>query len=383
MTATSVASNGGVPSTLVVSQRALYPFPWYSYCVEHEDVVRALFDADLAVIEPKQGRAHRFIADHPRARRLAARAPGGAPYTLTPPRDHYDLVVFIANDVYQLSALESLTGWRELGDRVVLFLNEMWPPWFEDAGLHRLVHGIVDHASHVSVTIGCAAEALRRITDVPVEFVLPTVDTLLAGARVSDDRRIDVANLGRRSPQQHEALVRWTEAAHGLYLFDTAGLATVPDHLEHRRQYYTLVGRSRLFVSNIARFNQPELRRTAREYGLRYVEALAAGALIAGEHPDADAGLGGPGPGGLGEGVRLLDFPIEMAEVPAEVRELVADRDAADEVSRAHRLAAIEHHDVLHRWRRIADSIGVSLGPGADRRAAALHAASDELAGGA
>lgn len=371
------AAAGRRATTLVVSQRTLHPYPWYSSCVEHQDVVRAVFDADLALIEPRGGRAHRLAARHPRTRRVVGRAPGLAPFTLSAPREHYDLVIFIANDLYQLAALEALPGWRELGDRVVVFINEMWPPWFEDAAHRRLVDEIVHRSTRVVVTIDWAAQALRAVTDSPIDCMLPTVDVLAAVSRASDDRRIDVANLGRRSPQQHAELVRWTESERGFYLFDTAALAAVDDHAEHRRQYSTLVGRSRLFISNVARFNQPELRGSAREYGLRYIEALAGGALIAGEHPSVTEGAGQ-----LGPDVRLLDFPIAATCVPDEVRALVADRDAAGAISRAHRITALERHDVLHRWTHIADAVGVPLGAGAETRAAALRSAAAELGGG-
>jgi len=368
------AAAGHRATTLVVSQRTLHPYPWYSSCVEHQDVVRAVFDADLALIEPRGGRAHRVVARHQRTRRVAGRAHGLAPFSLSAPHERYDLVIFIVNDLYQLAALESLPGWRELGDRVVVFINEMWPPWFEDAGHRRLVDEIVHRSTRVVVTIDWAAQALRAVTDSPIDCMLPTVDVLAAVSRVSEERRIDVANLGRRSPQQHAELVRWTDSGRGLYLFDTAALAAVDDHAEHRRQYSTLVGRSRLFISNLARFNQPELRGSAREYGLRYIEALAGGALIAGEHPSSTEGAGE-----LGPDVRLFDFPIAATCVPDEVRELVADRDAAEVISRAHRITALERHDVLHRWTHIADAIGVPLGAGAETRAVALRSAAAEL----
>lgn len=353
---------------VVVSELPLWRYPWFAYCVEFERVLADLLEADVVEVTRRDGRVAQALQHRGRLRNRLASVPPLRVYDWTATDHRYDLAVVVVSDLGQLSLLAAIPNWRSLADRFVAYVWESWSSTLPGAG--QALADVVDHLDHLFVGIESVVPDLRRTTTTPVDFVAPAVDVLQVNAPLPvEQRRIDVSNRGRRDAAQHALLQQWAADTGGYYEFDTAALAGVDDPGIHRRHYYEQTARSRAFVANVARFDQLDLRGSAREFGLRYFEALACGTLVLGDHPPADAveRLLGDVPG-------LLDLPVGSTVLPPAVADVLADDAAVVSLGAANRRAALDRHDVLHRWQTMAGVLGIADTPGVVARRAALAA---------
>lgn len=358
---------------VVVSTRRLWDLPWTAYCTEFEGVLAGVLGADTIEIEQRDGRVAAALAPRFRARNLAARWPALRAFDWQAPRRRHDLAIIVVNDLRQLGVLAALPAWRSLAPVFVAYVYEIWPAWLPGAA--PVVEAVVDHLDHVFVGIRSGAEALQAVTSTSVSFVSPAVDVLAVEAvSAVDDRRIDVANRGRRDPHQHQVLADWARRTGAFYEFDTLRDGAVVDALEHRRHYYAQTARSRAFIANPARFDLPQLSAGVQEVGLRYLEALACGTVLVGDHP----------PGShcrrvLGDPPGMVELPTGVGARRADLDALLADADTLHRLGLANRAAALDHHDVVHRWEEMAAALGIGPTVGVDARRAALRAAADRV----
>ncbi len=352
---------------LVVSPRRLWDLPWTAYCTELESALAQVLGAETIEIERGEGRLATALAPRFRVRNLAATWTPVQAFSWRPPQRRHDLAIIVVNDLRQLGVLGALRSWRAAATVFVAYVYEIWPTWLPAAA--PVIDDVVDRLDHVFVGIRTGADALRARTSTPVTFVPPAVDVLaVEPVTTSGARRIDVSNRGRRDPRQHELLHAWAQRTGRFYEFDTLQQATVVDPVEHRRHYYEQIARSRAFVANPARFDLPELSAGATEVGLRYLEALACGTALLGDHP-------------AGSGIRrVLEDPPGMLVLPtgagaldAGLEHLLGDEAALHELGVANRAAALDRHDVVHRWDVMAAALGVGPVPGAARRQAELR----------
>lgn len=351
---------------VVVSEAKLWDMPWHAYCVEFEQVLAEVLDADVVDIVESGGALADRLRHRYRVRNTIARLGGPRPYSWNVGDTEYDLAVIVASDLQQLSVLASLPGWRRIANRFVAYVFEVWPTWLPAAQL--LIGDVVERLDHLFVGIESVVPQLEQCTTTPVTFLPPAVD-VLAISPVTEvaQKRIDVSNRGRRHPVQHEILLRWAEASGAFYEFDTAAPTAVSNPRDHRAHFYEETARSLAFVANMARFDLPELRGDSHEFGLRYFEALACGTVPVGVHPPVAAQQRV-----LGSLSGLIDFPVEPAEMPAALVDLLADRPAALELGLANRRLALQYHDVLHRWDDMSAALRIGPTPGTERRRARL-----------
>jgi hypothetical protein len=215
---------------------------------------------------------------------------------------------------------------------------------------------------------------LERTTGVRASYLPPGMDILVNPLRLGSERRIDVLNPGRQDPGQHRVMLDWAAANDRFYHYDSAGLGSIPDLAAHRRAYREMVSRSWVYVANMARCNMPELRLGAEEVALRQFEAMAAGCIIAGQAPRGRAGevlAGLPG---------VFHLPLGATEMPPELDALLRSPVGLDRMAIAQRLAALDGHDVLHRWDVIAADLGYPELPGVAARRSRLEQERERVA---
>lgn len=361
------------PRTLVVSQRALWSAPWFSYCVEYETALASLLDASTVGIAAVDSRVASLIRERYRVRSALAPFRFARAFRFDARPDHADVAVIVVNDLQQLGVLSSIPGWRDVADRFIAIVAELWPTWLPAA--QPAIDDVVSRLDAVYTTLECAAAPLAAVAGVPVHFLPHGVDTLWRTPAVTARHRvIGVSNRGRRAPGQHDALVRWSAASGRPYEFDTGSLSSVDSHSVHRGHFYDQCGWSRVYVTNVARFDQPRLHEGAQELGLRYFEGLAAGCVLAGDHP-AD----GRAHSLLGDDLVSFSFPIASAEVPDDLAAMIDDDDAVTSACATNRALALRRHDVLHRWDVIADHLDLPAVEGTERRRQALAESLREL----
>lgn len=360
-------------TTAILSLRSVRPVPHTGGIVEAEDVLAACLGARLHTVEwatTPSGRVAR--ASRPAGRLLTASGVA-PPFRIVPdPADgpRADLAVLLVSDMHDLTLAMGAEGWNRLADRVVVHIMEigrrelrLFPDTFARIARH------VDHVFYCFSAV--PPERLRRHRVATVASVSGMVDVLRFPERAHEDRAIDVVNFGRRDQGQHQTLLGWADRTGRFYDYDTGPLTRVHSVAEHRRHFVQRLSRARVVVANLARFDQPERRLGGESVlGLRYWEALAAGCVVAGEHPP---GLAAAHPDVAA--ARLVTFPVGSDRLPAELARVLDDPAESGRLGARARRVALLGHDVAHRWRQIEEVAGLAPAPGISERIARLEAA--------
>ena len=368
----------------VISLRSVRAVPWYGGLVQAEDVLVRCLGARLHSVELGRPRYARPPIASPHVHRALALTRLGHPYRLDPPagtgagpNGRADVAVLVANDLHDVSMLLGVRDWNDLGEVVLVHIAEISP---RDLKLYpEVVRHLCHRADYVFTgTEGLEHERLRRDRVRSVSVVPPLLDVLGFPTRpLAGDRPIDVLNVGRRDPAQHEALRSWASEHGGYYGRDTGYLPAVTSLADHREMYAATAARAGVFITNFARFDQPEQHGGIWEVGTRFYEAMAAGCVLAGELPVRSKVFQeriAP--------VEPLAFPLGSTSLPAELRAVLDDPTGAEGRHRSTRATALRAHDVAHRWREMSEIAGLAPSPGIDARVAELGAlAADVLDG--
>jgi hypothetical protein len=158
-------------------------------------------------------------------------------------------------------------------------------------------------------------------------------------------------NIGRRDPDLHAALIRWSRSTGHYYVFDTLTGATVKDRPAHRRALADQLQRTSVAISSYAKQGQAETG------GIRWVPSrvfdnLASGTILAGAPPAVTAQRELFG--------REVVHPLpEDGESGARiVAELVATASAEERMRNT--CTAMAGHDWSHRWVELLQTCGLT-----------------------
>jgi hypothetical protein len=197
-----------------------------------------------------------------------------------------------------------------------------------------------------------------RISGRPCSY-LPLAADVLRFAPVSGEapRPIDVCNIGRRSPVTHAALLELAKQRSIFYFYDTVAASgddrrqrtfRVDEPAEHRLLLASLLQRSRYYIANRARVNEPEFTQGRDEISGRFYEGAAAGAVLLGEPPRSE------------EFQRQFDWPDALTPLPfdsPDVADLLADLDRDPARLAGIRRDNVRHAAARHDWaHRIRDA---------------------------
>jgi hypothetical protein len=335
-----------------------------AFCVpyEFEDVVAEVTGADR--VEPENEnelefarRVYKLARFAARSRRIAkAVAPrlGVAPLT----RD-YDLFLPVFNNAYELFALAAVPGWRERCRVAACFISEMATYAIPE----YLVELLADF-DHVFIGSCHPIPEVARIVGKPCTNLSSAVDVLRFAPHADPPpRTIAVCNIGRRSPVTHAALLRLARERRIFYYYDTvraSGAAgkemtfRVGNASEHRLLLASLLQRTRYYVANRSRANEPELIEGREEISYRYYEGAAAGAVLVGEPPRNE------------EFRKQFDWqdavirmPFDCPEVGEFLAAIDADPPRVERIRRENVRNAALRHDWVHRLRVVYDTLGL------------------------
>jgi len=374
-----VSGRGG--AVLLLSMRRLANLVAYCAQYEFEDVVTEVTGADRvdgggeAALELSR-RAYKLVRAASRSPRLARRlAPRPATVAL---RREYELFLPIFNHTHELYALATVPDWRRRCRIAACFITEVWAHLLPDYLLELL--GQFDH---VFIGMRHCVEEVSRITGRPCSYLPQAADVLrFSPWPHPPERSIDVCNIGRRSAVSHDALVSLAAARQIFYYFDTfvggAGKDAkqrtfrVANPQEHRLLLASLLQRSRYFIANRSRINEPEHTHRHQEISGRFYEGAAAGAVMLGEPPNT-------------EDFRLqFCWPDAVIRVPFDcpafagvLAELDRDPSRLARIRRDSACNAARRHDWLHRLEAIFAAVGLEPTPGMRERRKRLSELAD------
>jgi len=271
----------------------------------------------------------------------------------------YELFFPVFNHVHELFALAAVPDWRRRCRVAACFVNELWAHLLPGYLLELLAE-----FDHVFVGVQHIVGDVQRIVGRPCSYLPLAVDVLrFAPFPEEPSRAIDVCNIGRRSPVTHEALMRLAREGRIFYYYDTVAASgagrkertfRVDDPAEHRWLLASLLRRSRYFIANRGRINEPEHTRGHDEISARFYEGAAAGTVMLGEPPRTE------------EFERQFDWPDAVIPLPFDSPDVGAilaalDRDPARlaRIRRDNVVNAALRHDWVHRIRTVFETLGL------------------------
>jgi hypothetical protein len=207
------------------------------------------------------------------------------------------------------------------------------------------------------------AEVARRVGR-PCSY-LPLATDVVRFAPFPDPpaRSIEVCNIGRRSPVTHQALLRLAEQRRAFYYYDTVAASgagqkqrtfRVDSAREHRLLLASLLQRSRYFIANRGRVNEPEYTRGQDEISGRFYEGAAAGTVVLGEAPRTEAFAAQ-----FDWPDAVIPLPFDSPDVAQVLAELDRDPARLERIRRAGVRQAARRHDWVHRLRTVFEALGL------------------------
>ena len=352
-----------------------------AYCAQYEfeDVIASVADVDMAApdglagveVSRKAYKLVRYLTGSPRlassiAPRLTARRLD----------KEYDLFLPVFSHPHQLFALSCIPEWRKRCRKAACFIAEAW---------HELLPGylleLLSEFDHVFINAQHVIETVSRMIGRPCSYLPQGVDALrFCPWPDPPARSIDVCNIGRRSAVTHGTLLEAARRGRLFYYYDTIKPAAkqvtfhVSDGSEHRFLLANLLKRSRYFIANRARANEPEVTRGRDEIAGRFYEGVASGAIVIGDPPKTD------------EFRRRFDWPdavipmpFDSADAVRRIEELDADPTRQARIRKENAANALLRHDWVHRLRAIVDEVGVPPPEGMLAREARLKRLAEEV----
>ncbi|NPV25599.1 glycosyltransferase [Bradyrhizobium aeschynomenes] len=339
--------------------------------VELEDIICEVDSAELLapMLDPSSRRAS-F------ATRLAYHAPvllnPGLPRV--PPRRQYDVLFAVCGFPQDLIMFDAIEDLRAACKTSVCLLDELW---IKEIAKHRHFLKVLAKFDIVMpFQINTVKPLSEEIGQACVHLPLAIDAMRFCPYPDPPERVIDVYSMGRRSPVIHQTLRAMAQDGDFFYLHDTIGGSQAIDLGEHRTQVANLAKRSRYFLVNPGKFDEPGETGRQVEFGYRYFEGAAAGAIMLGERPDNDLFP------------RLFDWPDAMIHVPHTsgdidrvIRELDRDLGRQETMRRAGMAQTLLRHDWVYRWETILDAVRLQPLPGLAVRKDRLKALAEMASG--
>jgi len=346
--------------------------PVISRCLrfEFEDVVADVDRVDLVCPQGRpvrRGRVHRMLS------RLDTHFPWVSGFSAPPPLGRrYPLLFVTAQTAGDLYTFAPWTHWFRAADRTACLVEEMY------ARDVTQCPGEVEMLRRFDVLfVGCqgTVETLARATGRPVHYLPHSADALAfcpypdAPARV-----IDFYSMGRRPEATHRTLLSMADKGDFFYHYDTVTNVRVTNYLEHRRRLADMVRRTRYFLANMGKCNEPGHTGGQQELGFRFFEGAAAGCVLIGDPPKNEAYrdlFGWP------DSVIPLEFG--SGEIESIIRALDADPVRVERLRRTNVTQSLRRHDHSYRWAQVLAAMGMEAMPALAQREARMASLADSI----
>lgn len=323
---------------LILSDREIAPTISRCGTYEFEDVACAVDAVDVLPLGAAAGRLERRIEKLAPAlfrtpERFARREP-------------YDLLFLSIHSLPELARLHPLGRILGLARKTAIIVDEVWR---DELPEHAGDLALLGRFDRVFSPCAGGVEALQAAIGRPCSYLAPSVDALRFAPSAPFPRRtIDIHLMGRRRPELHRALRETAEKTERFYLYDTVQLnPRVSSYVEHRQRLADLVQRSRYFVVDYANSDRPDKTGGQQEFGPRYMEGAAGGAILVGRAPTTAAFAAQF----WADAVHPLD--ADSAAIARVLAELESRPDEIEALRRRSIAHVLRRHDGVYRWEQI------------------------------
>jgi hypothetical protein len=349
----------GKPRVLIFSLRNI--FGKYLFRCPHyelEDIICEIDSAELLApkVDPSSTRSS-F------ATRLAYRVP----VALNPgiqrisAKRNYDIFFTICGYPQDLIMFNAVSNLRDNCRTSVCLLDELW---INQIVKNRHFLRILAKFDLVMLYYSQTVKPLSEIIERRCVYLPPGVDTIsFCPSPDPPQRVIDVYSIGRRSEITHQRLLNIARESGLFYLHDSIGGSQAINSKEHRALFANVAKRSRYFIVNPGKIDEPGQRGRQMEIGNRYFEGAASGAIMVGERPNNEVFE------------ELFDWPDAVTRLPYDstdidvvIKDLDGDPKRQDRIRRTGVLQALMRHDWVYRWEAILKTVGLAPMQGALER---------------
>jgi hypothetical protein len=349
---------------LCVSNREIAPV--ISRCIryEFEDLVGDMDAVDVIAPVNAHDSKPKFVRTVWRLsakafRRLLIKFDGIVPITrlwpVPPGVSHdYELVVVSAETAQDLYDIGPSAMWSSTARVSACYIQELYAADVAELGD---ILTLLKNFDHIFLGYAGTVAPLAEATGRPCHYLMPHTDTIkFCPYPKAPDRVIDFYSMGRRPPETHQALLRiaHTRSPNWYYMYDTVTNCPVTSHVEHRQRLADMIMRSRLFLVNAARFNDPQRTAGQQELGFRFIEGAAGGAVLVGDSPcndtfDEDFGWEDA----------VIPLPFDSGEIAEVIAALDADPIRTERISKTNVVNSLRRNDHVYRWGAILAIAGL------------------------
>jgi hypothetical protein len=250
---------------------------------------------------------------------------------------------------------------RDMCGTSVCLVDELWvKEMFRHRHFLRILAKFDVVMLYYSQTVKPLSEQIGR----RCVFLPPGLDAILFCPHPDPPKRVvDVYSIGRRSEITHQRLLRMVRESGLFYLYDSIGGSQAINSKEHRELFASVAKRSRYFIVNPGKIDEPDRRGNQIETSNRYFEGAASGAIMVGERPNNE------------EFERLFDWPEAVTQLPYNscdidmvIKDLDADPERQDRIRRTGVVKVLSGHDWVYRWEAVLKTVGLEPMRGVLRR---------------
>jgi hypothetical protein len=340
----------GKPRVLIFSLRNIFGRDLFR-CphFEFEDLICEMESAEL--LAPK-------IDPSSRRPSFATRLAYHAPVTLNPgiqrisPKGSYDILFTICGYPQDLIMFNAVSNLRDVCRVSVCLLDELW---INEMIKHRHFLRILSKFDVVMLYYSQTVKPLSELIERRCVFLPPGVDAITFCPFPDPlERVIDVYSIGRRSEITHQRLLDMARESRLFYLHDSMGGNKAINSRQHRTLFANVAKRSRYFIVNPGKIDEPKLTGGQMETGNRYFEGAASGAIMIGERPNNEVFeelFGWPD--------AVTRLPYDSRDIDVVMRDIDGDPERADSIRRSGVAQALKRHDWVYRWEAILDEVGL------------------------
>jgi hypothetical protein len=348
--AASFTARHTVPRVLVFSQRHIYEREvWRCAFHEFEGILQGIESVRLLAPEPT-----RWYQEGKRvALRLGERFrlplnPGIQRITLD---EHYDLFFAVCEKPSELLNLAAVKGWKERCATSICWLIEFY---VKDMDMYKSALEVLSQFDHV-LFMFAASDPFQRVIRGRGHYLPAGIDALrFCPFPEPPTRSIDVLSIGRRSATTHQSLLEMAKTGRIFYVYDTFDNLHTYDLGEHRSLMADLLKRCRYFIVNPGKINAPEATGGQSEFGYRYFEGAAPGAIMIGQRPANKE---------FGRIFHWEDAVIDLSFGSDGIGHVLAELDRQPErqvrIRKTNMTESLLHHDWAYRWEAILEMAGL------------------------
>jgi hypothetical protein len=337
------------PRVLIFSLRnvfgkALFRCPHY----EFEDIICKIDSAALLAPEVDPSNMRSMFATRLGYRTPVALNPGISKISA---KAHYDVFFTICGFPQDLLMVNAVGNVRDTCRTSVCLVDELW---VKEMFKHRHFLRILAKFDVVMLYYSLSVKPLSEHIGRRCVFLPPGVDAILFCPYPEPPKRvIDVLSIGRRSEVTHQSLLRMARESGRFYLHDSIGGGQAINAKEHRELLANVAKRSRYFIVNPGKFDEPNIRGDQIEISGRYFEGSASGTIMVGERPNNKEfeTLFWP------EAVTQL--PYNSCDIEMVIKDLDGDPERQDSIRETNVIQALMRHDWVYRWEAVLKTVGL------------------------